>query len=521
MSIIFGDFVFKISAPVESAIKNMLKWDKTQEQVTKNTEKNAKEEQKLLASRKKSWDSFLGNAKTLFVGLAAAVMRWSPHIQAHLSIMGLHMRLLAMDIGKTWAPAFETASKAFETFSKWYRSLDSEEAGPLANAAREASDIALGLGAAWASWKLIQGAGNLFFGSAASAAALETSALATAGALAPLIASGLGIGIYFLARLGDLDKNTSILLGLIGAGAYLLGGVITIPFTLALVAGAGILDNFNKHKDEEAARLSEIAGQDVKYGTEEALDDLMGRTFGSQDLSREEYLRVEAANKELLELTKKYGVQYTNATMNIGQERLTIVEQWWESELDGFRKFGVNINTENENQWITNKMGVLDSTGKIRSIIDAANAGNVESYANASPKIQKEVKQMYEYLEAIASEEELQQIKNGEDLITNFANGMENKRGFLGRAWDSLMNILSYDNPDNDATANKWGQDFVKHFSSGITQEANVKNNVTSNVTINNQSSGNGMDPYTLANMAGSLVSKQFANLKGLGTQYD
>ena len=126
MSTIFGDFVFKITAPVENALKNLKQWDKQQNETVKNSKKATAEETDMIDDRSKKWKSFLGGARLWFAGFAATVMKWSPHIRAHLSIMGLHMRLLAMDVCRTWAPAFKVASKAMGELSKWWRSLGKE-----------------------------------------------------------------------------------------------------------------------------------------------------------------------------------------------------------------------------------------------------------------------------------------------------------------------------------------------------------------------------------------------------------
>ena len=523
MSTIFGDFVFKISAPVENAIKNLKKWDKTQDEVIKNTEDAAKKENEINASRKKSWESFLGSAKIYFAGFAAMVMKWSPHIRAHLTIMGLHMRMLAMDVGKTWAPAFKLATDIFGKFVKKWREWGKDDEGTITRTAHDAGNIGAGLLGAAGSVGIISKVGNFLFGPAASAGTMEASAAATSGWLTPFLGGAVvGLGGFALTKMLGGSDNQAYLAGIIGLGAYVLGGSIAIPITLAVVAAIVAQNAYDDFIEKRRQELQALAGEDgptVHYGPVEALDDLMGRKFNG--MTRDEYIEADRLRSEILENARNGITLHTKADVFAKEERTSTWKRMWEDIKGIFTKTQDEINKDTLKSLQENYNITDDEMKKINKLVEDLNNNDYKSWTKASTDIQALSSEMYEQLKIINDAEKENQIKSGEDMATNFGEGLENKKGWLSRTWDNIIDKLGFDNPVNDAKAQKWGSDMVKHFGGGIKEGASLNQRITSNVTINNTSSGDGLDSYGLANMAITLVNKQFANLKGLGTQYD
>lgn len=305
MTTVFGDFVFRITAPVANAIRNLKKWDNQVKNVHKVTKKVSEEEKKLIKERGKAWTNFGIAAKTSMIAFAFAIQRYSPHINAHLKIMKMNMKLLAIDVGKTWAPAFKVASNVFRTFVKGWRSLGDKEAGILANAAKQAGEIGLGIAAAYQSYKLLKGLGNVLSGAEKSAVGINSS-------LSPFL-GGVVIGIagFQLAKGIGVGTLGASLVAAVGMGAYISGaGWLTIPITLATIgiakgteaAQEKILEHYEKKKVKTGA---------VSYGPEQAVENIL--TGGSADKKRKEFIDME---NELARI-KAAGFQPTpGGTMN-------------------------------------------------------------------------------------------------------------------------------------------------------------------------------------------------------------
>ena len=518
MSTIFGDFVFKITAPIENAIKNLQKWDKTQQEVEDNSKKIAKEETNLLNNKSKSWKSFLGTAKTMFTAFSASVMKWSPHIQAHLSIIGINMKMLAMDLGKTWGPAFKLASDALSQFSKWWRDLGKEDSGVLANAAHEAGNIGMGLFAAWGAVKLMSSAGNFLFGAAGSAATMATESGTVATNLNPFL-GGVLIGLtgFFLTKALGGEDDQAYLAGIIGMGAWVLGGATAIPITLAVVGATVAQNKIEDFLDNRRQELQDIAGEDgptVHYGMKEWFEDASGKTW--EGLTREEKIRQDAFKKEIYENLEDNKLINT-VVWGEPEKQTSSAQRLWDDIRGIFTTTQDEINRDKliklEEQYdITDKEGK-----KINRLVEDLVHNDYTSYNKASIDTQNTVAKLYDELQKINKEEKDNQIKNGENLVTNFEQGMENKKGLLTETWRSFIDMFRLDFLTNDDSA----KNLKNIFDLQNPSQSQSNQNIQSNLIINNTNSSGAIDAYSLATIAKNVINRQYSSFKGLGTQYN
>ena len=108
MATIFGDFLFKITAPVANAISNLKKWNTESTRTTKQMEDQNKQADKTFGKDAiKKLNKWKLAAAAAIMGFWYSVIKASPSIQAHLSLWGMYFQLFAMDIGERLSPAFE------------------------------------------------------------------------------------------------------------------------------------------------------------------------------------------------------------------------------------------------------------------------------------------------------------------------------------------------------------------------------------------------------------------------------
>lgn len=147
-STVFGDFVFKISAPVRDAVNSLKDWDSQLEDTVQNTSALAEnsseiydqmsndilefdkkfgdtieEQTEIVNASKASWMAFGVAAAAAVATIGYSVLKWSPHMQMFGSLMNAHMQRLGIEVGKVLAPLLKLVSDVFGGFVDWFVSL--------------------------------------------------------------------------------------------------------------------------------------------------------------------------------------------------------------------------------------------------------------------------------------------------------------------------------------------------------------------------------------------------------------
>lgn len=506
MSVVFGDFVFKISAPVQNAIDNLKRWDNASEGVAKNQKEIANKEQDSLKERTQAQTNFYNAVQVGFLALAAIVMKWSPHINAHLSIIGIHMKLLAMDIGKTWAPAFKFASKVFGDFVKTWRDWGkgSKKLG-LEEAEEELDGLfgALGItkGGLADIKKVIHDVGNTALGLAAGLSAIGFSVGILNLAL-PILNPVLGATITLL-KASVLSPPILIVLLLIAGAALLATSAIEGYNSAAAENYKGINDDV-KEFDKQMEKVAEIRTEQAKRADEAWGSLFKGDIFdaaikGFESLgigaggTTEEMKGAFSGAQAVYKSVEKYYTDFrgwttdtTKLTKTVENETRLSIDQMQLDNLDALKKQGI---------WSGEFQKVHDDlTAKVEATF-AESTENAKGY--------------------------------GADMVKNYMWGINSQSDYVNRGiFDfrkkNIENSLSFDIKANDRMAQKWGSDMVNNFAQGARQSSGniINQKVFQNLTINNSASREGMDVYGLANLIENTLNESIRETKGLSSQY-
>lgn len=527
MSTVFGDFVFRIVAPVQDALKNLKMWDKQAEETTKNTKEYTKEQKKMLQEGQALWRLFGNITKTAFLGIAAAVMKWSPHIRAHLSIIGLYMRMLARDIGKSWAPAFKLASSLLKDFTKTWREWGKGSEKMTEEQKGEKKGIlgALGMteGTKADAKQWIHDIVNDGLGIGAFVAAL-----ATVGRIISLVFGGGGKSFGFIKGFFNMFKGivsfvTTRLLPMLING---FRAFATNPFFLAITGiitgvimifqdwaekGKKFFAGFAIALASVGAIIAFIVGLPVILVT--AIGGAIGLIIAAiikyWDNIKDFFIKGWQLQ---IELTIKAWNVIKNAFMTSIEFVINLARSLWEKVTGFFESIWDSVKSifTTMSDWVRGIwQGMLDGiTNGINKVRDAAM--NIVNTIKES------------FAEMIKSA-----LNWGSDLVKNIWQGIKNTGAWLKDKltfWkrDSIESSMSYDRMENDREASKWGRDLIQHFAQGIQRggQSIVNQRITSSLNINNNTTAENMDPYGIASLTNNMLDASFAKMKSLGSQY-
>jgi phage-related protein len=114
-------------------------------------------------------------------------------------------------------------------------------------------------------------------------------------------------------------------------------------------------------------------------------------------------------------------------------------------------------------------------------------------------------------------------VTMGSDFIKNIGKGIESAKTWVidkaREVWSGIKDFFNFDITTNDKMAQKWGKDFIVHFSKGMDQgnKTNITNNVSNTVNVRNAGS---TDIVGMSYYIGNALNRQFERTKALGTQY-
>lgn len=358
---VFGKVVIEFSAPVKDAMKDMKELSKQLKDLNKINKDFGKDNKNVFdksISQLKVWEV---TAVKAFKSFWQAIIQASPSIQAHLSIIGLLMRLIAMDIGSRVTWAFVLLTKAVILFYRWWKELPEGFKDFLSNSALLVSTLGLLYLAFSAISKVLA-----FFGIGAAATGLAETGAAAAGATGAV--EGLGAA--------GAAAGTAI--GGIALPEILIGGA-------TLLAIKGIVDAFH----DWTVKTKETGSTNDKV-TNDIIRDLERTNFISKKVSTD---MVTAATKSSADIQFEYldafkeidsGVKSTGATITstIEETNSTVSA----SIATESRNWGVDLVQgiiDGIKSWGNNWLFDMTSIGQALRIIDTVK-GVYNSFSTAS-----------------------------------------------------------------------------------------------------------------------------------------
>lgn len=521
MSTVFGDFVFKITAPVRDAIRNIQMWDKEMTVAMKNAEKEAKEQSKNMTFLQKTWQGFSKTAAIAFTALTAAVMRWSPHIRAHLSIIGLHMRMLARDIGETWAPAFKLANKLFGDFVKTWR-----EWGTVSKTASEEAGTAGGLlGSLGLSEKDVE---NFKKG----VHDIVNTALGIGAAITAFFALGkvltwiFGSGPITTAISGFAATVGGALMGALGWIALILAGIIVFAVTFKDAWDEnflGIQETMRFVWDaikeifqgaiDFIVGIWEIAVGFLTGDTDKVVEGLTKAWEGLQKMFWGVGKAIWGIMMALVAWFIKFSLNVMTVVIELG------IKIWdWAKEAFG------NVWNKITEIWTGIKNTISEVAGNIWDAIVEKFGAIINFFTEFKNNAGTVFSEMWSNITNTFSSMLTNAYNWGRDFIDNIWRGIESMGSWFREkvedAFGWISDVFSFDSYSNDLLARKWGKDMVANFAEGSREEGQtiINQRIASNVTVNNTASN--FDAYGVSNQIQGLLNSQFSRLKGLGSQY-
>lgn len=525
MTVVFGDFVFKISAPVKNAIDNLNRWDKASERVTKNQKTSADEEEEAMKKRQKSWKGFFNTAKLAFASLTAMVMKWSPHVNAHLTMIGLSMKLLAMDIGKTWAPAFKLASNLLRGFVMWWKEMGKgsvkmpevekgEQAegvfGQLGLTKGQLADIKKAIHEI-TNWLLLLGG------------ALATVAIIAK--VAGMVFGGLGLTGIFTALAPIVTTLGGAILGALG------------PIALILLIVGALLAGFASAWEENLWNIQGhvdtffLGVQNIFEGLFKFLGGIFGAIWGLITGDTDKFLSgLGTAFDGLVQFVLGVGQAIVSffviliiSAFKFGYNIGTVIGDLVKIGLEMFGNLWAEIVKIWDGIWAT----IFEVANDIGETVEEMVGGLVQNFIDfaldAPANIQKGIDEIVKSFSSLISDS----LKWGGDLISNFWKGISNMGGWLydniaGFFYDNVTSKFGFDIKANDDMAKRWGSDMIDNFAQGVKTggQTVVNQRVLQNLTINNSVSREGLDVYGLANFTRSALDESIKETKGIGSQY-
>ena len=472
MTTVFGDFVFKVSAVVNQAAKNLKQWDGQMAKYVKDNQERAKKEKENAGFMQKAYTSFFNMAKAASLAFAYSVMKTSPQIRAEFQMMELHLRMLAMDMGQTWAPAFKAVSKALKEVTKWWRDLG--KSGGIGEIIHDTVNWGIGILALLAAFELIGAAFTFIFGGGG------------------LISAGLtALGTYWTAFLALLSAPLLIIFALIIAGVigFISAWKENFGGIRAFVAlmWQGIKDIFQGAWDFITGIFSALWG--LLTGDTEKFKAGMIKAFeGLWKFIKGIFEFITGAVGTVILSFVKLGVDIGKVLADLVWEFIQWGANVFNSVVKAFKDIGKAIL-----DWIAEKIKDITAFGgKIGDVFK--NLGT-------------------------------QAMKWGKDIIQNLWDGIMSMGSWIKDKVTGFIDKyipIKFDLVQNDKMAQKWGSDMIHHFGKGVQQGSTTQNfNINQPISINSGGSGGGStDAYQIKSLTMGAMNQQFSKLKGIGAQY-
>lgn len=520
MTTTFGDFVFKISAPVKTAIDNLKMWDKKVGETIKKQRELEKAQGIELSILNKLWKGFTTIATAAILALTYAVMKYTPSIEAHLSLMSFRFRMLAIDVGKTWSPAFKVASDIFAKFVQVWKDWGSISKKETASANLPAEGLLGKMG-------LSEGTINK-----------------AKKAMHDFVNMGLGISAIIVPLAGFIAYfgGGGFLVLAIGSAFTVIGGLlagITAPVTLAIATVTAIIiagyiawkENFMGMKDSVAKFCNGI--KEIFWGLWLMLKGVWDMIAGLFTGDTERFLKGAKEFWEgFLSFLKGWWDTFTGGLEMLKISVIRLAKLLW----DGIVWIMVNANDMIENaekviqeviikawDWIKNKVVEIVTAmwdwaiTKFNDIITWFGTWKTKIIEKFTG-IWSDIKEGFVTMVTNAT-------TWGSDLITNFWNGIKSmgagfKKNITEWFKKNVEDNLSYDININDKRAQRWGRDMVSNFSKGVTQQNKtiVNQHITNGLIINTSSQNS--NPYGISNAVNRAFDQQLMRMKALGTQF-
>ncbi|MDI6720383.1 MAG: hypothetical protein QMD46_12305 [Methanomicrobiales archaeon] len=404
-------------------------------------------------------------------GAMAAIIALSPDLRAALGETYLWFSMLAMEIGETWAPAFDWLAEKAEALYEWFDSLPE----PVQDVIAWGALLVLGLlaiagAAATAAWILpiLSGGFGLLGGS---------FLVAKFGALAALLGmSTLALGLSILAGL--------VLGGIVVWGLWKLGIIQAVEdagaaFGRWLHNALTILGNF---KDNVVQWLQLVAATASVWGAQFALN------------------WVENVVKNVPLLGEKLGGLLDPIRQQLETARATMEAGWADWNARGGFAEGLTVGVQTGPDLIggadTALFGLVDALTGTSDAIDDEQARMQELLQTLGPDTSKTAEQfaasmtsMQSNISTTARTTEIETAKVhtaiastftdlvnrspvwGSDLMGKFIDGVRSRMPQLQAELSAIRAMieaaLSFDIAENDRLAEQWGRDMVTHFNRG------------------------------------------------------
>lgn len=450
------------------------------ENAISQTAKNAMKSEGTVARWMDRHKSALAAIGATSAAAMAGIIALSPSLSAAMDDIRLNFSMLAMEIGETWAPAFEYLAGKVEDLTGWFEGLPE----PVQGAISVITGAALGIGilagaAAVGIWGLSQlSLGFTVLKDAAAGLTLTTAAgsLTTLGLAIAGIAGVLvgGVVVWLMWKAGVIQAIEE-------AGAR-VG---------QFVYNAGVM--FSNFLDKVQGYLSLAALYAAKYGLEFSANfvenalarlPLIGDTFaGVADSIRS---ALSTVNDEIATTTERLSHGLGEGTVTYSSdyafkhpvsEAIAGVDSAFFEDLLGWGQTGAADDSIQRMEELVASLDTLNQTAS------TGTAGTAAAFADAMSTMDTAVSTTAQNVTTSTGAIHTTTVSTfsdliarshgwGSDLMGEFIAGLNSRYGDLQRTLSAINTMiesaLSYDIPANDRAAYRWGGDLVQHFSAGM-----------------------------------------------------